>query len=447
MENKNSTPKDLAKVVYDKIIGAKGKLKPSEEILNNLFETLFYTSLKTEESQLIKVTITLIDSNDPDPSPPGRIVANRWNCIHFSESIPFNTKNLVKLSKAADPWSSSLAVDFDEDGDLKIWGMIDQAVHYQSFINFEAESGPEQPGLFQTTITGIGSLVVIFDYELLATLKQNTLISTFIDVFRLGPISDFLERISEDRNEMILEHHNKISDYEEDYYDWPDYCQSLVNESISRILLHIQNYKHGGAILITRDIESDLSIKHKINYDRFSESINSHMKYVVEESYHSNHVFYDYIEEEKKNMPTKLYLAESVANFEKRDTRDELKGAIRFISSLSCIDGLVVFSQDLTVNGFGAVIQMREFPSTVYISKTSIIRNDKLIETNSNHFGTRHRSMFSYCWNNPGSLGFVISQDGDMRAIMKVQNKIIVWENLKVQRFFKSDKLKRKLKK
>lgn len=95
----------------------------------------------------------------------------------------------MKLSKAADPWSSSLAVYYDVDDNLTIWGMIDQAVHYQSFLNYETEEGPEQPGLFQTTITGIGSLVVIFDYELIATLRQNILISNFIDVFRRGAVS------------------------------------------------------------------------------------------------------------------------------------------------------------------------------------------------------------------------------------------------------------------
>jgi len=51
--------------------------------------------------------------------------------------------------------------------------------------------------------------------------------------------------------------------------------------------------------------------------------------------------------------------------------------------------------------------------------------------------------MFSYCWNNLGSLGFVISQDGDIRAITRVNDKLIMWENIKVQQYSKSRKLKR----
>ncbi|MGI4871437.1 MAG: putative sensor domain DACNV-containing protein [Janthinobacterium lividum] len=170
----NSTTKDLARLVARKLKNAKTDYnQPDEVVLNELFETLFYTSLKTEEGQLIKVTITLIDSENPDPNPPERIVADRWNHIHFDKTIPFTVKNLVKLSKAADPWSSSLAVYYNDKNELFIWGMIDQAIHYQSFLNYESDSGPEQPGLFQATITDIGNIFVMFDYELIANLKQN----------------------------------------------------------------------------------------------------------------------------------------------------------------------------------------------------------------------------------------------------------------------------------
>ena len=64
-------------------------------------------------------------------------------------------------------------------GNIFVWGMIDQQVHYQSYLNYESVRRPEQPGLFQSTITGIGSLVVIYEYELIAILKQNTLIKNF----------------------------------------------------------------------------------------------------------------------------------------------------------------------------------------------------------------------------------------------------------------------------
>ena len=58
---KNSTPRDLAQKVDRRIKGAKTSYPiPGIEILNVLFENLFYLSLKTEEGQFIRVTLTLI---------------------------------------------------------------------------------------------------------------------------------------------------------------------------------------------------------------------------------------------------------------------------------------------------------------------------------------------------------------------------------------------------
>jgi hypothetical protein len=443
MINPISTPKDLANLVFKKLSGAKTNFAhPSIKVLNSLFETLFFTSIKTEEGQFIKVTITLIDPENPDPVPPERIVKDRWNCIYFKDKIPFTVKNLVKLSKAADPWSSSLAVYYDDHDELTIWGMIDQAVHYQSFLNYETEEGPEQPGLFQTTITAIGSLVVIFDYELIATLRQNILISNFIDVFRNGSVSKAISLNSESfKTSIKLYIDEKFSINEFD--DWEGYIQNTINETLSRILLRIQNYQHGGALLITYDIESDLDIKFKITYDRLSLAITNLIKSVIANSDYSNKIWNDFIDANKKSIPVKLHIVEKTTDYEKIETRDELKGAIRFISSLSCIDGLVVMTPNMEVKGFGAVIRLKDLPKFVYASKTSIVHKEKLTPFSPNHFGTRHQSMFSYCWNNANSLGFVISQDGEIRAIMKVDDKLIMWENIKVQQFIKSNKLTR----
>lgn len=438
----NSTPKDLAKTVFQRLKGAKISYpQPSQSILDTLFENIFYTSLKTEEGLFIKVTVTLIDPENPDPLPPKRKVADRWNFVHFEKKLPYTVKNLAKLSKAADPWSSSLAVYYDKN-QLFIWGMIDQAIHYQSYLNYEADSGPEQPGLFQTTITDIGCLNVIFDYELIASLKQNTLISNYIDVFRYGPVKEIISSYSLSLKQEIKKYIEKKFSSER-YEDWDNYCQNLINQSISRILLRIKNYQHGGAILFCDINENDLDIKYNIEYSRLYESIKKLLKLTVSNSFYSNEIYDKYLEEDKDDIPTLLYLEEIVSNDEIRETQDELKGAIRFISSLSCVDGLIAVSKEFKVYGFGAVIKADTIPPFIYVSKTGRVNENKLQEQNSDHFGTRHRSMFSYCWSNNGSIGFVVSQDGDIRAIKRENDKLIMWENIKVQQYTRSRKLKR----
>ena len=39
-----------------------------------------------------------------------------------------------------------------------------------------------------------------------------------------------------------------------------------------------------------------------------------------------------------------------------------------------------------------------------------------------------------YCSHNPGSVGFVISQDGAVRAMTQVCGRVVMWENLRLRR-------------
>ena len=443
MKKINATPSDLATVVFNKFKNLKNQShKPNEKILVNLFENLFYASLKTEENDFIKVTITLINSENPDPRPPKRIVKDRWNIINLEETIEFNVKNIVKLSKAADPWSSSLAVDFDKNGNLFIWGLIDQSIHYQNYLHHESETGPEQPGLFQTSITNIGTLLVIIDYELIATLKQNILISKYIDVFKFGKVSDIVKSHSKKLIDEVVEYLSNLSDFEKE--TWNNQVNILWTQTISRILIRIQNYHHGGSFIISKSKNNDLDIKHKIQYGRLYNALKNKIAFSIENSTISDLIYEDYLDDEsEKDIPVELYLDESISNNNKNESSSELKGAIRFVASLSCIDGLVVLDDQLKVKGFGAVVKNFNLPEEVYISKTARFSVRNLEPIKPNHFGTRHRAIFSHCWENVESLGFVISQDGDIRAITRIDNKLIMWENIRVHHMNKSQKLKR----
>jgi len=40
--------------------------------------------------------------------------------------------------------------------------------------------------------------------------------------------------------------------------------------------------------------------------------------------------------------------------------------------------------------------------------------------------------MMRYCWAHEGSVGFVISQDGDVRAMIKYEYELIICEKNKI---------------
>jgi len=84
----------------------------------------------------------------------------------------------------------------------------------------------------------------------------------------------------------------------------------------------------------------------------------------------------------------------------------------------------------LRVIGFGAEITSKTDPVRVLRARTSSPAAADLVPMEPDAFGTRHRSMFRYCDANPGSVGIVVSADGDLRVVTKVDGDVVFWENV-----------------
>ncbi|RYD99030.1 MAG: hypothetical protein EOP54_05580 [Sphingobacteriales bacterium] len=433
----NARPKHLANLVHHKLkVSRQHNNVPELTVLEQLFDCLFFTSMCREESDLIKVTVTMIDPAHPDPKPPLHSVPERWSCIPFAQPIKLSAKSLAKLSKAADPRSTTLAVYYNDKG-LFIWGMIDQAMHYENFLNYESDTDSEQPGLFQVSIDDIGTLSVLFDYQLLATLKQHVLVQRYLDVMTIGPISKILRQ-----NATILK--TNIRDYLNTRYPdcpfstWEDFLDNLWIQTLSRLLLKIQHYQHGGAILINTD-QSDLDIKYQIFYERLPKAMIAHAKACIDNAMLEAKVEQN-LDSEKRAVSKSLYHQESSAFNNKAGTANEITGAITFIASQTCVDGVVLFDTNLAATGFGTVLRSKRMPRKIYLSTAATASTKSLMPADPKHYGTRHRSMIAYCWNHPQALGMVISQDGDIRAFKKIDDKLIMWENIKTRQYANAKK-------
>ena len=424
-------PEDIANAVFLEIKKRTAEY-PSKDILAELFETMYFASIRTEEAEPILFNIVYLDPNNPDPDPPERIVKDRWSYVKLSDQIELNIPNIIKLAKASDPRSSSLAIYHNENDELFIWGLIDQGNRYHDYVNFESEEGPERPGIFQASLEGPGFLVAYIKYQKIAELRINHLIRKTVDVFSKGPIKDALEI-------GIIRHLNSVKNkVDEDVYSDRDHWEKLLSKfwyaSICRILLRIRSYKHGGAVLISAGrLERGLNVKYRILYTRLKDALVQRSVKLIETTYASDQIF-EYLEKDD-DIPIDLYLDENVSETELNRIRSEIDGSLWFISLLSRVDGLVLINKHLSVSGFGVEIKTSKIPEGIYFSSTQIPNESSLQAVDYNHFGTRHRSMMRYCWNYPGSVGFVVSQDGDVRAMTKYGNKLIVWDNIKLQAF------------
>jgi hypothetical protein len=200
--------------------------------------------------------------------------------------------------------------------------------------------------------------------------------------------------------------------------------------TLCRLLISIQRYRHGGALLITR-ASTQLDIKYRITYDRLPRALRKLWVARLKANTARQEIS-QALDGDEEQISSSAYLNEMISESDGEDYREEITGCVRFISSLSCVDGLILATPNLTVRGFGTEIRTKRESTETYLSGTPMISGASMRKVNPNDYGTRHRSMMRYCFYHPSSVGFVVSQDGEIRAMTRVQDSLVLWENLKV---------------
>ena len=104
----------------------------------------------------------------------------------------------------------------------------------------------------------------------MARLAQDTLLKRQNDVFWSRPIAERIDRGMQPYLDAIWRRVRKFLPH--DMGTWPPFLADTWISTLCRILISIQRYRHGGAILITGS-ESDLDIKYRLNYRRLPKAL------------------------------------------------------------------------------------------------------------------------------------------------------------------------------
>ena len=430
MITKNKTPRNLAESVCAEL-RRRHAAPPDEEIVVDLLETMYYASLRTEEAEPVIFHVVFLDPAQPDPKPPRNPAKDRWRYVPFSEPIPFSVSNVVKIAKSSDLRTSSFVIWPDKSDTLFIWGLVDQQNRFHKFLNRSDQIETERPGIFQASVEGIGIIVVYMRYEKVAELRVNELIRYSLDLFRQSPIRDLLSSGIERYLQAVR------SNIPDDIYQSEGHRDEFHTQQwlsvLCRILLRVQKIKKGGAILITSEISaSALNVKYGIDYDRLPASLEANAITKIKTDYLEQHLL-GLNESKPKEIPSNQYFQLRRLEKELRANKNEIDGVIWFIALLTRVDGLVVMDPNLSVRGYGVEIKNWQEPDNLFIASDRMATPAKLRPATYKHFGTRHRSMMRYCAQNPGSIGFVVSQDGEVRVMTMVEERLVIWENIKLK--------------
>ncbi len=433
VQRKARFPYHLANLVSQRF-DSTALAAPPVEVLLQLFETLYFASLKTDERRPCRCTVNYLEPTQRAATDQ----PNGWSVVPFRQPLPLDVRSLLKLADAADPTVSSLAVYGNEEGELFVWGMVDQELRYGDYMSLNAAKDPQRPGLFQATITGVGAVSVYKNFALLGCLEQDHLVSQYHDVLWDGPVHNRLKRnldatLLDNRQsqdgDAALAHFTQVKD--ELLVRWQN--------AICRVLFNIQQYGHGGGLLIVpRCPVADVNVKYELKYDRLPHALFRLAQHQIVKRQTADAIA-AHCRTHGDMLPCDIHFDAVESQKELDRLKDELLGCVRFIASLSRVDGFVLLDESLVVHGFGVETTADTDLREVDVAGDANASSQLVRKAPLSQFGTRHRAMLRYCDEHEEALGFVISQDGDIRATAKHRDRLVLWENINVQLAYRAE--------
>lgn len=397
---------DLVNRLADEVVSRIRKLgfdDPSRTVVGALLEMAYLGTLRSEEGRFVKGSFTFANPKRPDIDPPFTRRADYPAFTKFGSAEILTVQTLVKLARAIDRWSGSIAVYATRQGEIVAWGVVDQLVQQNVRWHRESDRGFINPGLLTVTMDGIGDISAYHGDLFLGGLKAQALVTRESDALRSKTVFEYVFDALAPFAKSIA----RVLDSDKGEAEILVDLVRVWATSIARLCIGLQQRGTGGAFLLTPEpIKGVLQVTHPFAYPRLRDAA---ILRVLDESYlsdvkHAQRAFTD----KASPVPAKLVFAASLAEADAEDREEETTGAVKLVASLAAIDGLVLMTAELSVAGFGVKIGSTPNVTTVYDGAGFAHRGTRARKIDLSQFGTRHGSMLGYCAQDRKALGIVV---------------------------------------
>ncbi|MFO0847162.1 MAG: hypothetical protein U0871_01195 [Gemmataceae bacterium] len=404
---------------------------PQEAVLAEFLDVCYHASLMTDEGRQTVFRVALI-SGASAVAPPRQEPVELEPVVRYElgRPVPFNAAELRRLAPVADPRRVLIAVEHLGDAPhnrLQIYGLIDAGMALWEMARHERVMGTSSPQALVVASTRPGELIISRGDKPVLRLRSGEVISPTNRVLYHGPIARFFSDVTD---ELIRE---AVRRSETRRPDWDDGLEFAHLDFIESVLLHTADLRHGGALLFVPEstvdddqrLHAGVSIKYQLPSTRPRDALLAAMASRLESN--------DARERLHSRRTIKRDDFDGLENLERhhRNLADSARDGALFIASLTAVDGAVVLTDKLRVIGFGGEVRASGLGTgVIHVAKNE--EGDEYTEAPYTGYGTRHRSAFRFVDTIEPSVAFILSQDGGIKAAMKVGGRIVMWPYFEV---------------
>jgi len=391
---------------------------PNETHLRTACDVLYASSLLKEEGRAVRARVIIAP---PDAFPPSEGPPDGIHAIRFSTPHALTSNEIKRLSPAASFFHSVVAIWPDRDKGFRIWGILNTGPRWLNLV-----AGGRKPVGDETPhpiihVRDPGWMLFYHGYSLLAEWRGREFHGPRLDVFQSKLLRD---RFAGHRQRLVEALGTECLPASMDFEAYAELSHLVSLQFVKRIINLVRTSGHGGSMVIVPDDEEGMDVaaqwidcKYSATPDlaglRFRRLLQSIIRRVgqlcpdgstVEDAWQ---VFRNSSDQELDRLEEAFF---------------ELA---RLFSDLMQVDGALVLDKGLGLIGFGGEIRVDR--NVLQVGHAHDLEGTTLSSWDVQSDGTRHRSVYRLCSVEPDVIGFVISQDSQVRMIANVDDSVIFW--------------------
>jgi hypothetical protein len=400
----------FASEIYDEVLqaweadqrrGNKEQIALGRSDLQTLLDTAFRASLKREEGRSITFALVLV--------PRSSFVENEWDdagqkqILRFDKELPLQVEAITKLATAFDAHRTALIVTppVEASENYLIPGAIFFYPRFFTWNPFDVSPGRAdltqlfRPDAFTVSALSPGSLLISRgDTQLGRFVSGEFIQSTPSPLHTASPIKRYLQKLTS--------YNAGLSDGSgTTYLHWFIWCLDYLVGKVS-------NHCHGATIIV---IDPEQSTEYEKNFTGgYTVAGTLKLEYLITEILQTGN------RTDEHSVTTN------------RLCKLQCEKRLGLLSQLACVDGALILSSHLEVLVFGARFTASEVPP----EEVTVADGDAGFDLS--RLGNRHKSAVNFV-HKTGTFGFVISEDGPIRGLVKQNGKVLCYPNCRFRTF------------
>ncbi len=402
-----------------------GGTLPEPEALENLLDIAYQASLLQEEDRPVRFRLFV---GDPARLPPGVGPPSGLHCLRFKEPRRFDEHEIRRLAPAA-KFTRALIGVRSVGGRFEIWGMLQSGPRWlQSARGGRPLPSPVPSDAVVVRAVGPGRLAVALGEVILGELRGGQLQSATMDVFESGWLSSRFVRL---RTELIGEHEEAMRGLGGAPLN-PDVTRKIAQQMVKRLIATMRDAHHGGTLLLVPrerasglvDDRGAIRLKYAFADEEPRRRYRSLILAVMRELALAGDVDpatgpVGWAAYRSSTRPAIVSLDEAILEMS------------QLLAALGEVDGAVLLTDSFEVLGFGGEI-VGTLPELRSVRRALDLEGTACEEVPIDHVGTRHRSAYRLCAQEPTAIAIVVSHDGGVQFVANRDGVTTYWEHVPV---------------